>query len=650
MPARKHSPDGPGGLFETHRGRDPRLLLFHGLIAALMLVVAGGLAYQQLFKVDVYHERERQQTERRILVPGPRGNILDRNGRLLVGNRARFAVVLNLDELQPEVRAEAIRIRNNYRATGDRDVPDPGQLYQIAHVALVQRYLAQVNAILGTRQAVDVADLRRHFERQLLMPYTLVDDLSPDQLARLLERLPVSSHLQFYTSSTRTYPNGAAASHVLGYVGNEDNVEAEDFPGEDLTTFKMKGTVGRDGLEKQFDAQLQGTAGGAIYQVDPAGYKVNPPLDRRMPVPGRDLVTSLDTDLQLTAEAALGDQIGAVVALDARTGEVLVLASKPDYNLNDFSPRLSAAAAADIQKRGAWLNLAIAGLYPPGSTFKTVVTIAGLRRGTLSPDDTSVDCEGSLRIGNRIFRCDNGEGHHGRLDLRAAIAESCDTYFWTHGLIIGPEAIAEEARRFHLDRPTGIELPGESRRMIIPDRAWKKRVQGEPWTDGDTANMSIGQGTVQVTPLVMACYAASLARGETSTRPTLLHVPDRPPQQTEPIGLTPGQRAALLDGMEACTNTTYPHATASTLATVDAYRVPGVRIAGKTGTAQYGNQLNVAWFICFAPIENPRIAVAVAVQSDKPGEGYAGGVTAAPIAALVLRRYFGVGAPAVAVR
>jgi len=630
-----HRADDPGALFETHKGRDPRVLLFHGIIAGLLLILAGGLAYQQLLKTNVYDERERHQTQRRILEPGPRGNILDRNGRLLVGNRARFAIVLYLDELQPEFHREFIRIRNNYRATGDRDLPNLAEMEQLAHASIAQQYLDQVNTILGTHQQVDGADLRRHFDRQLLMPYTLVDDLTPDQFARLLERLPVRSPLQFYTSSTRTYPNGSAAAHVLGYVGIEDNVDVEDFPGEDLTTFKMKGTVGRDGLEKQFDAQLQGEAGGRIFRVDPAGYKINPPLEERLPVQGKDLVTSLDLDLQLAAEDALGDETGAAVAIDVRTGEVLAMASKPGYNLDDFSPHLTAATAADIQKRGAWLNLAIAGLYPPGSTFKTVVTVAGLRRGTLDPNDTSVDCQGEIAIGNSLKGCDNGLGHHGRLDLREAIAQSCDIYFYVHGIMIGPDAIAAEARRFHLDQPTGIELPGESRRMIIPDPAWKRRAREEVWTIGDTANMAIGQGDVQVTPIGMACYAASLARGETSTRPTLLHDPARPAQHSDPIGLTAGQRAILLDGMEGCTT----HGTAKSLALPD-LAIPGVRIAGKTGTAQYGNHLDVAWFICFAPLENPEIAVAVAARSDSPDEGFQGGINGALVADAILKKYF----------
>jgi len=263
------------------------------------------------------------------------------------------------------------------------------------------------------------------------------------------------------------------------------------------------------------------------------------------------------------------------------------------------------------------------------------VTIAGLRHGTLSPSDTSVECDGYVRIGNRNFSCDNGLGHHGSLDLREAIAQSCDIYFYEHGLRIGAQAIADEARRFRLDQPTGIDLPGEPRHMIIPDPAWKKRVRHEGWTDGDTANMAIGQGDVQVTPLQMACYAASLARDETVTQPTLLHDPDRPDIHSDPIGLTPSQRAVLLDGMEGCTT----RGTAKILALPD-LAIPGVRIAGKTGTAQYGEHLNVAWFICFAPLDRPEIAVAVAIRSDRPGENYAGGIYGAQVANAVLKAYF----------
>ena len=289
--------DRSGSLLQSHKNYQPRVVFFYFVVALLLLTLAGGLAYQQLLKRDSHRETERVQNQRRILVPGPRGNIYDREGRLLVGNRARFAVVLYLDELRSEFRREFIRIRKNYRDTGDKDLPTAAQMEQIARATVVQRYLDQVNDILHRAATVDRADLMKHFARQLLLPYTLFDDLEANDYARLVEHLPVRSPLQVMASSTRFYPYGSAAAHTLGYVGVESDIDAEDFPGEDLKTFKMKGTVGREGLEKVFDTQLQGEAGGTIFRVDPTGYKINPPLDKRLPVQGKPVVTSLDIDL-----------------------------------------------------------------------------------------------------------------------------------------------------------------------------------------------------------------------------------------------------------------------------------------------------------------------------------------------------------------
>ena len=631
--------ENPGSLVESRAGFDPRLLAFHGLIALLFTVLAAGLAYQQIIKGAIHHEQERLQNERRIIVPGARGDIFDREGRKLVENRSRSAVVLYLDELRQEFRQEYIRVRSNYRSDGDQDLPTSAQLERIARVSVVQRYLDQVDAVLGRTAAVDGGALQRHLERQLLLPYTLIDDLKPEEFARLIERLPVVSPLQVYTSPTRSYPYGAAAAHVLGYVGVNENIDIQEFPGEDLTTLKMKGTIGKDGIEREFDSRLQGEAGYTILRVDPAGYKVNPPIEVRHPVQGRSLTTSLDIDLEVAAEDALGDRRGAAVAIDVKTGEVLAMASKPGYDLNEFSPRLSVEAAADIEARKAWSNVALNGVYPPGSMFKIVVSTAALLSGAITPEDTPANCDGFMMIGRRRFGCDNGEGHHGELKLSEAIAKSCDIYFYTVGLRTTVEVIAAQARRFHLDRPTGIELPGETHRMLIPDPAWRRLRRNEGWNPGDTANMAIGQGDVQVTPLVMACFAASFARGETWTRPTLLHDPRRRVQHTEPIGLSLTQRDAIVKGMEGCTTV----GTAKVLTTVEAYRVPGVRIAGKTGTAQIvspNGKVDEAWFICFAPIENPTIAVAVALEGTTPGENYGGGPESSPVAALILRKYF----------
>jgi penicillin-binding protein 2 len=631
--------DRSGSLIDSKAGYDLRLIAFHGIVALMLMILVFGLAYQQLIKGAIHHEEERQQNERRVITPGPRGNIYDRYGRLLVGNRPRFAVVLYLDELRPEFRNEFIRIRNNYRKAGDQDLPNVAQLDRLAHVSVVQRYLDQVNAILGRSGSVDGAALQRHLQRELLLPYTLIDDLKAEEFAQLIERLPVISPLQVYTSNTRYYPYGAAAAHVLGYVGINENADDEEFPGEGLTTLKMTGTIGRDGLEKRFDSVLQGEAGYTILRVDPAGYKVNPPIDHRLPVQGQPLQTSLDIDLQNAAEQAIGDETGAVVAMDVNTGEVLAMASKPGYDLNSFSPHLSIAAAADIEERKAWTNNALNGVYAPGSTFKIVVSAAALLSGAIAPTDTPVDCEGVMMIGNRRFTCDNGDAQHGKLALSDAISESCDIYFYTVGLRTTVDRIAAQARRFHLDRPTGIELPGETHRMLVPDPVWKQRTQSESWSQGDTANMSIGQGYLGVTPLEMACFAASFARDEVWTKPTLLHDPHRHTQHTERTGLSAEQRAAILKGMLGCT--TDPEGTAHFLS-LPALRVPGVDIAGKTGTAQITRpqgKMDEAWFICFAPIENPEIALAIAVDGPL-GESFGGGPEASPIASAVLKKYF----------
>ncbi|HYP18118.1 MAG TPA: penicillin-binding transpeptidase domain-containing protein, partial [Opitutus sp.] len=449
--------------------------------------------------------------------------------------------------------------------------------------------------------------------------------------------LPVRSPLQVYTSSTRYYPYGSAAAHTLGYVSVNPDIDAESFPGEDLTTFKMKGTVGKTGLEASFDTHLQGEAGGTIFRVDPAGYRVNPPLEKRLPVQGKSLVSSLDIDLQIAAESAIGELTGAAVALDVNTGEVLALASKPDYSLEDTSPVITRAKFAEIQEKGGWLNRAVQGLYAPGSTFKLVTAIAGLRKGSISLQ-SEIECPGVFAVGRgRVMKCHGGPPGHGHIDFEGSLSHSCNTFYYKYGLDTGPDSIAAEARRFRLHEPTGIELPFETRRMLIGDPEWKRRSQGDAWFPGDTANVTIGQGYLAVTPLQMACVAASFARGQLHTKPTLLHDPKRAPQRSESLGLTAAQYGALLDGFEDCT----VHGTARLLQ-IPAQKIPGLRIAGKTGTAQVPTKegiINLAWFICFAPVERPEIAIAVMIEGDTPDEELAGGRYAAPIAQAILRKW-----------
>jgi len=250
-----------------------------------------------------------------------------------------------------------------------------------------------------------------------------------------------------------------------------------------------------------------------------------------------------------------------------------------------------------------------------------------------------------MKIGNRLFYCDNGRGHHHNITLSDAISHSCDIYFYEAGKLITPDVLAAEGRRFHLDQRTGIELPNETTRMLMPTTDWKEKRTGERWFPGDTANMSIGQGDVLVSPLDMACFVASVARNEVYTKPTLIHRPNSPTQHSEAIGLTPDQRTALLAGMEGTTI----FGTSKTINTLPLYHVPE-RIAAKTGTAQkrvfkdgqLGN-INFAWYICFAPLERPEIAVVVMLEGENfvsAGESFGGGGNAAPIANLVMKKYF----------
>ncbi len=659
MARNEQSSSGPGSLVESHKGYDPRIVLFYFIVAGLLLILAIGLGYEQLRRLGLHSAKERRQTQRRIIIPGPRGNIYDRNGNVLVTNTPRWTVVLHLEELKNEFYREQLRIKKNYESMDPKDVPNRSDLAKIARVSVAQRYLDQVDRILHREGTIDSAALQRHFNQELLLPFKLLEGLNDEEYARLLEGLPVNSPLQVYADNVRTYVFGALAAHTLGRVrpdteladnknASDSSEEADAVEDEDLQKFnmrlqqfKMPGTVGILGLEKQFDAQLQGQPGGKLLRVDPSGYKIAKPIAETAPKQGQSITTSLDIDLQRVAEEKIKEteNEGSAVALDVNTGEVLVLASQPSYDPNLFIPRISHEDYEKITAEQAEFFRAVKGSYPPGSTFKILVSIAGLRSGRLQPDDTSVNCQGIMQLGRSTKTCDNGHGHHGRVNLAEAIGVSCDIYYYTHGLDIGPDLIAAEARRFHLDRPTGIELPGENPYNVIPDPQWKKRKYNESWTGGDTANMAIGQGFLLVSPLQMACFAASVARNETYTKPTLLHDPTHATQHTEPLGLTPEQRAILVQGMR--NTVTMPGGTATQYVNLPSERIPGVDVAGKTGTAEVGakGDYNVAWFICFAPVEKPEVAVAVAVRSNEKGD-YGGGRNAAPVAFAILRSYF----------
>lgn len=627
---------------DHHKGENPRILFFIWLTLAVTAILILGLAWRQLIDRDAYEVIEKRQTERRILKPGPRGDVYDRRGRLLVGNRPHYSAVVYLDDLRPEFRSRYSKLLKAARAEiNDRfsetlpeqrpdspPLPDYNKLQWQARQDVIQKYLDQINAITGREDTLSESRLIRHFNENLLLPLPLVRDLTPNQYAQLVEQIPPppGSPIQIHTDTARYYPYRELAAHLLGYVQNK-NLAPEEFPNDGIKTFAFQKKVGRSGLEAYFNDELTGTTGRELWRVDPLGFQ-DTRLELDAPQQGQSLNISIDIDLQRAAETALGERAGAAVALDIHTGEVLALASHPTYNQNHLSPFIPQATFDQINETGAWLNRALQLSYPPGSTFKILTAIAGMRHGSIEPETTH-HCSGVYRVGNRIFRCHARNGH-GNVQLADAIEGSCNVFFYAEGLSMGIDVLSAEAQRFGFDQKTGIELPYETKRNIVPSKQWKREATGSGWVPGDTANTAIGQGFLLATPLQMACFTASLARNETRTRPTILakapHERESVDHGGDALDLTPRQRALLWQGMERVTGRNGT----GRLVGIDEFRT-----AGKTGTADFrahGKEVNLAWFIGFAPVENPQIAVAVMVEGTEESQAYHGGSTAGPIA------------------
>ncbi|MCZ6673301.1 MAG: penicillin-binding transpeptidase domain-containing protein [Verrucomicrobia bacterium] len=618
-------------IVEIFQNYNTRLRVVTYLLLVILMVLTSGLIYRQLIKFSEYSERGDRQTLRRIIIPGPRGNIYDRDGRLLVGNRVRYSAVVFLNELRPDFRKEFRLLRDHYNSLPQDQSPGNGDIQIEARLNVVERYIDQVGQVIGRNLEINSKDIERHFGQQLLLPFPLINDMEPEEYALLLEQIPVQSPIQIYTTNARYYPYGTLAAHTIGYVGNTQEVDTTNMPGDDLMTFKARGYEGKTGLEKRFDSQLKGESGVEIWVVDPSGFQFEP-KDKKSPVQGKDLRITLDSELQDIAEMGLGDRVGAVVALDTKRGDLLVMVSKPDYDLNDLSPFIPTRIAKDINDRGAWMNRALQGLYSPGSTFKVITAMAGLRGGFINGTSETY-CSGSFNIGSSLYRCWNPIGH-GDVNLHEAIRMSCNVFFYKFSQDIGVDLISAEAKRFHLHEPTGIELPFEATKMIVPSREWKKENRNQSWFPGNTAHLAIGQGFLRVTPLQMACFTAAFSRKETQFKPTVVFDPYRQTVTSRrDIGLPDGDYQRILDGMEA----------AATDGTAKMIKVPGVRIAAKTGTAQVQTpegMTQLAWAICFAPIEDPEIAIAVLVQGQRPDDALGGGTTSVPIAQPVLQRFF----------
>ena len=450
----------------------------------------------------------------------------------------------------------------------------------------------------------------------------------------------------------RQYPLGSLAAHLLGYVAkaNEnDDEEIEKF------YYYQPDSVGRQGVEKACDEYLRGSPGGRTIRVTPAGTLANDLGDKQAERGGRVTLT-IDVRLQRIVEEALaGVKLpagkvlrGAAVLLDVRTGEVLAMASVPGFDPNIFNPGTPVPTIQAVFNDPAspMLNRAIGARYPPGSTFKTITLLAGLESGAILPQDT-VACSGFLQIGNwkRPFKCWNEHGH-GSVDAYKAITESCDVWFYQEGMKTGVDAITRVAAEFGLGQATGFDV-GKENKGFVPSPAWKRTTYGEKWWDGDTAQLAIGQSYLLVTPLQMACIAATFANGGAGLHPYVVKrieaaegqvVHEGQPDIRVHLSAKPQQidfvRRAMLGAVQEIGGTAHPAA------------VSGLNVAGKTGTAEYDvtvdgkpQRLKRAWFMGFAPYDQPQVALAVLIE-----DASSGGHTAGPVAQKVFSKMFGKGA------
>jgi penicillin-binding protein 2 len=604
---------------------DGRLGLVATLIGLAFVVFTVRLFQLQILEGADLRDRSLRNSVRTLVLEAPRGEILDREGRVLAANRPAYRVQVIPSELQT-----------------------PGHTFE-ALGQLLERPSAQLVALVG-----------RPTGRARFQPVELDGDMGDDRLARVEGHRFAMPGVMTDMRPRRHYVEGARAAHLLGTIGEiqQGQLGQERFQG-----YKAGAIVGQIGLEEGLEAHLRGRAGGRNVIVDVAGREMRE-IEKILPVPGGRAVLNIDLDLQRAAEDAFEsedpaqpDRMGALVALDPRNGEVLALVSRPAYDPNAFAGGIDAGAWKELVS-DEWVplqNRAIAGQYSPGSTFKAFMAVAGLAEGVVRPSD-QVFCPGYYRLGRRTYRCWKREGH-GSVDLTQALVHSCDVYFYQLGVTLGIDRIARYAKAFGLDQLTGIDLPGE-KPGLVPTAEWKERVKKEPWHRGETVSVAIGQGANLVTATQLAVAFSVLANGGTRVQPRLLRRLEAWDGSDSRPGPEPVRIAAdISPDVLAIVSRALVGVVHEPRGTGGRARVPGVEVAGKTGTTQVVSLDLVkdlddadipvryrdhALFVAYAPAASAEITVAVIVEHAGTG----GGAVGAPIAQKVLAAYFAKRVPA----
>ena len=586
-----------------------------------------GISLFRLQVLNVAKSRESQaiQTIRRVRVPGRRGRIFDRNGRVLAECRPSRCIQCNLEEFQRRGASSNT-------------------------VAAVDAAIDALSRALAIPRQISAREIARHMHTASAIPLVAWQDLDEATFARFCERSHEFPGFADHVSAERTYPFGSLAAHVLGYTGRSDPEGFENDP----VYFNEKEMKGRGGVESYYNRFLSGVTGEKRVTVDARGFRPTRAHKSIMdetedgdvaPANGLDLALTLDIRIQASLERELEGVTGAGVVLDPRDGAVLALASAPTFNPNECVPALTHAMYANLTnapaKRGQ--NRAISEGYAPGSTFKPITALAGLATAWMPEDE--YNCQGVYRLGNLRLHCWDRYGH-GSVNLSDAIEQSCNTFFCNLGTAVGSNAVITAARAFGLGSRTGIDIGGEYS-GVVPDDEWKYRWYNEHWYPDDTCQMCIGQGMLLVTPLQMAVVAATLANGGRVYRPYLYarregaHIASavrRIPYEDDAIDL-------VRKSMKAVVETGTGRAI---LVRTEQAQKPGERrrrfrlkvdCAGKTGTAEIGRgetKRKNTWIIAFAPYENPTVAIAMLVE-----RGESGGKTVAPRVHNVLAGIFG---------